>query len=494
MKPFVSFVSRAAVVAMLLATSTSCDLLNQQSPQDFTPEDVFSSPSRIDKAVVGMYDAMQDGAFLGSFALIYSDVRSDDVDLPAGFQNLATSTMLSSDGNALGAWSGGYRSMYTANYIIRELTKRDGAGLSPQKYKQYLAEAKFLRALCHFTLVNLFAHPYNYTADASHLGVPIQLEAPDGIEAYLPAQQKPRATVKQVYDQIIEDLTEAATNLPETQGTGTYSVARATKDAALGLLSRVYLYKRDYAKAAQYAGEVISSGRHQLNPTAYQAFKVRAGQERNFDLDRESIFFIAQGLAGNDNPNTNAAIGQFYAPKTSITITPYRNALPSTDRRRVDLVITNQSKYYTRKYTGELETGAPGGSNLGAWIPMVRYPEVLLNRAEALAHTPGGAADAVTLLNQVRDRSKPTTSPSYTVGNFTNTQALVNAILLERRFELAFEGHRLYDLFRNEMPVPAHGSGATQVAELGWREDRSIMPIPANEIQRNPALVQNDGY
>lgn len=494
MKPIISFVSRAAVVAMLMATSTSCDLLDQKDPASFAPEDVFSSPSRIDKAAVGMYDAMQDGSFLGSFALIYSDVRSDDVDLPAGFQTLATSTLLSSDGNAAGAWAGGYRSMYTANYIIRELTKRNGANLTPEKYNQYIAEAKFLRALCHFTLVNLFAHPYTYTPDASHLGVPIQLEAPDGTEAFLPAQQKPRATVKQVYDQVIQDLTEAIPGLPEAHGTGGVNVSRATKDAALGLLSRVYLYKRDYARAAQAAGEVISSNRHQMNATAYQAFKVRAGEERTFDSDTESIFFIAQGLAGNDNPNTNAAIGQFYAPNASITITPYRNALPSTDRRRVDLVITRQGKYYTRKYTGELATGAPGGSNPGAWIPIVRYPEVLLNRAEALARSTGVTQEAVNLLNQVRDRSKPTTSPSYTVASFANGTALANAILTERRFELAFEGHRLYDLFRNELPVPAHGTAPNTVPELGWRENRSIFPIPISEIQRNPALVQNDGY
>lgn len=518
MKYFVSSTVRAAALALLLAGSAGCDLLNQTSQQDFNPDDVFSSPSRVEKAAVGMYDALQDGDFLGSFALIYSDIRSDDVDLPAGFQNIANSTLSAGDGNALGAWIGGYRSMYMANYMLRELTRRNGAGLPAEKSSQYLAEAKFVRALCHFTLVNLFAHPYNYTADGSHLGIPIQLEAPDGTEAYLPSQQKSRATVKQVYDQIIQDLTEAIPALPESQGAGTDNVGRATKDAARGLLSRVYLYKRDYTNAARLAKDVIDAGQRQLNSTALAAFRVRAGEERSFDGDTESIFFIA--MSQNDNPNTNAAIGQFYAPGTSITVTPYAKALPgpvvtvqgpnfgmpttigstaaNTDRRRLDLLIFRTSKWWTRKYTGDLASGNPGGSNRGAWIPIVRYPEVLLNRAEALARTTGVTQEAVDLLNQVRDRSKPTSAPSYTMASFANAQALADAILTERRFELAFEGHRLYDLFRNGLDVPAHGitpgSTTPQVPALGWRENRSIFPIPANELQRNPNLIQNEGY
>lgn len=504
MKSILSLTSRAAVLGLLLAGSTSCDLLDQQSPQDFNPDDVFSTPTRIDKAAVGMYDALQDGEFLGSRALIYSDVRSDDVDLSGSFQTLATSTIPSSDGSALGAWAGGYRSMYMANYMIRQLTQRNGAGLSLEKYNQYIGEAKFIRALCHFTLVNLFAQPYNFSPDASHLGVPIQLDAPDGTEAYLPDQQKPRATVKQVYDQIILDLTEAIQGLPENQGNGNDNVARATKDAARGLLSRVYLYKGDYANAARYAGEIIASNRHQLNTTAYAEFRVPAGGDPSFTT--ESIFFVA--MSQNDNPNTNAAIGQYYAPTSGqITVTPYRNALPgpssptnqpytTTDRRRADLLVYRSSKWWTRKYTGELATGGAGGSNRGAWIPIVRYPEILLNQAEALVKQSNGMpTDTVALhyLNMVRDRSKPINAPHYRLSTFANKEAFIDAILTERRFELAFEGHRLYDLFRNGRDVPAHGT-TTPVPVLRWKEPRAILPIPTSEIQRNPNLVQNEGY
>ncbi|RTQ50128.1 RagB/SusD family nutrient uptake outer membrane protein [Hymenobacter gummosus] len=514
MKLTFPFIGRAALLSLLLTAGAGCELLDQQSPQDFNPDDVFSSPGRVDKAAAGMYDALQDGEFLGSFALIYSDVRSDDVDLPSGFQNLATSTLQSGDGNALGAWAGGYRSMYMANYMIRELTRRNGAGIPADKYNQYIAEAKFIRALCHFTLVNLFAHPYRFSPDGSHLGVPIQLDAPDGTEAYQPAQQKPRATVKQVYEQVTQDLKDAIKGLPVNQGSTNLNVARATKDAACGLLSRVYLYQMQYDSAARYANLVITSTRHQMNAEAKDAFSVTAGEERNFVSDTESIFFIA--MSQNDNPNTNAAIGQFYAPGTSISIGPYVRALPgpfnsannlpipngstaaNTDRRRLDLTVYRTSpppaRWWTRKYTGNLPSGAAGNSNRGAWIPIVRYPEILLNRAEALARTSGITTEAVSLLNQVRDRSKPTSAASYTTASFANAQALIDAILTERRFELAFEGHRYYDLLRTAAFVPEHGTGTIKVPALAWNDPRSILPIPANELQRNPNLVQNTGY
>ncbi|WP_133257117.1 RagB/SusD family nutrient uptake outer membrane protein [Hymenobacter edaphi] len=506
MKFIFPFVRRAAFLGLLAAASTGCDLLQQDSPQDFSPDDVFGSPARIDKAVVGIYDGLQDGDFLGSRALIYSDVRSDDVDPAGAFSSLAFSNIPSSDGFALGAWAGGYRSMYMANYVIRELEKRNGAGLDAARYNQYIGEAKFARALCHFTLVNLFAQPYNYSADASHLGIPIQLTAPDGTEAYQPDQQLARSSVREVYAQIERDLLSAVDQLPESQGGGRVSIARATKDAARGLLSRVYLYKGDNTNAARYAADIVNSNRHQLNTTAFTEFKTAAGGDQ--PLTSESIFFIA--MSQGDNPNTNAAIGQHYAPTTGdITVTPYRNALPgpatgstnatNTDRRRLDMLVLRSNRWWTRKYTSDLPNGSAGGSNVAAWIPIIRYPEILLTRAEALVKLAGSITDlqtdttALHMLNLVRERSRPLNAARYTKNTFSTKEQFLDAVLRERRFELAFEGHRLYDLLRNGRNVPAHGTTST-VQQLDWKSPKSILPIPANEIARNPNLVQNDTY
>ena len=116
--------------------------------------------------------------------------------------------------------------------------------------------------------------------------------------------------------------------------------------------------------------------------------------------------------------------------------------------------------------------------------------KILLNRAEALARTTGVTQEAVTLLNTVRNRSKGASTPAYTVASFANAQALINAILLERRLELAFEGHRYYDLLRTRQNIPARGTAPA----VPYGDNRVVLPIPQVDIQNNPNLVQNPGY
>ncbi|RZK24092.1 MAG: RagB/SusD family nutrient uptake outer membrane protein [Hymenobacter sp.] len=190
-----------------------------------------------------------------------------------------------------------------------------------------------------------------------------------------------------------------------------------------------------------------------------------------------------------DNPNTNNALGQHYgsARRADITVTPYARIdstqFRSKDRRRT-LLLTSGSTYpaaaalvYTNKY---LNASAD-------YVPIHRYSEVLLNRAEALAQLATGVStDAVTLLNQVRSRSVPSIPayPAYTAAGFASKQALIDAILFERRLELAFEGHRYYDLMRYKRSP----------SRFSYGDQKAVFPIPLVDTQQNPNLVQNPGY
>ncbi|GAB2965906.1 RagB/SusD family nutrient uptake outer membrane protein [Hymenobacter coalescens] len=501
-----------SLLGLLLTGTSSCDLLQQDSPSAFSPDEAFSSPGRIAQSATGMYDALQNRDFLGSRALVYNDVRSDDVDPPGRFSSLATGNITTSDAFAADAWTGGYQSMYMANYFMREVDKRGGGGLTPEAYSQYMGEAKFIRALCHFTLVNMYAQPYKFKPNGAHPGIPLQLTALDGTEAYDPNLLTPRATVAEVYNQVEQDLLAALQQLPESNPQG--DIMRANKDAARGLLSRVYLYKGEYDKARQYAEQVINGGRHQLNTTAYAEFRTMVPLTDGKYFTSEAIFAIA--MSQSDNPNTNHAIGNHYAPGTGdISVSWFRNQLPgpaptptnpnptntaaNTDLRRLQLLERRGQFFWTRKYASLLEgSTAVSTSNVAAWIPIVRYPEMLLTYAEAKAEQANGIdADALAALNQVRNRSKPTSAPVYTVASFSSKQDFIEAILRERRYELAFEGHRLFDLFRRGRNVPAHGGNDLnnpQVPELPYGSTRAVLPIPPNEIARNPKLEQNDGY
>ncbi|MBC6988788.1 RagB/SusD family nutrient uptake outer membrane protein [Hymenobacter sp. BT491] len=467
---------KAAVAALLLATAPSCEVLDQDPPSSLTPEEAFSTPERIDKAAIGMYDALQNPEFLGGRALIYSDVRSDDTDPSPYFNTIATFSPQANDIQTTNGWTGGYRTIYGANFFLQNF-EPNASKVTPALAAQYVGEAKFIRALTLFTLVNLYAQPYNFTADASHPGVPIQLTAPDAASAYDAAQQLPRASVRDVYTQVIADLTDAAAKLPTDYDDPDYSnIARATKGAAQALLSRVYLYKGDYASAATAANAVITSGLYHLNADPATTFAPPYNTA-------ESIFSVANNIS--DNPNTNNAIGQHYGPtgRGDITIGPYvaipTTLFPANDKRRTELVTLSGGIPYTAKF-----------ASIGDWVPIARYPEVLLTRAEALARTTGVTQEAVTLLNQVRDRSKGAGTPSYTVGSFAAANALITSILLERRLELAFEGHRYYDLLRTRQGVPARGTAPA----VPYGDNKLVLPIPQVDLQNNPNLQQNPGY
>ncbi|TDN38356.1 RagB/SusD family nutrient uptake outer membrane protein [Hymenobacter sp. UV11] len=470
-----------ALSVLLLMGAASCNVLQQDPFTALTPADAFSSADRIGKSAVGMYDALQNAEFLGGRALIYSDVRSDDTNASPYFATIVnTTSTLPNDAYATNGWTGGYRTLYGVNYFLQQLALNPGKTTADLE-KQYTGEAKYIRALVYFNLVNLYAQPYNFTADASHLGVPIQLTAPDAVGAFDASQNLSRSTVKQVYDQIEKDLLEALANLPETYTTSFDKTGRATKDAARTLLSRMYLYKGDYTNAAKYSGDVITGGRHTLNASPVTPFTAASYQTS------ESIFSVA--MNSSDNPNTNNALGQHYGGKNraDITVTPYARIdttqFRSKDRRRT-LLLTSGSNYpaaseliYTLKYNNASFD----------YVPIHRYSEVLLNRAEALAQISATvSAEAITLLNTVRGRSVPAIPayPSYTSANFANKQALIDAILFERRLELAFEGHRYYDLLRYKR----------NPSRISYGDNRVVLPIPLVDIQQNPNLVQNPGY
>ena len=469
---------QAALFALLLATATSCEVLTQDPPAALTEAESFSTPDRIAKTAIGMYNQLQNAEFLGGRALIYGDIRSDDTN-PAGFfGNVPNFAQQANDGIALNAWTGGYRTLYGANYFLQQIAKNTGK-TTPALEKQYIAEAKFIRALVYFHMVNLYAQPYRFTPNASHLGVPLQLTAPEDVNsAFNPSQELARSSVRDVYTQIELDLNNAIVDLPETYTSTFERTARATKDAARTLLSRVYLYKGQYADAAAMVNPVITSGRHALNPSPATTFALAS-------QTTESIFSVAHNAA--DNPNTNNALGQHYGRlrRADIIVTPYAridtNQFRSKDRRRTLLLDPPTFPVPTNVFTLKYNNASFD------YAPIARYSEALLNRAEGLAQTATGVSpEAVTLLNQVRRRSLPTIPayPNFTVASFATKEALIDAILFERRLELAFEGHRYYDLMR-------YGRNSSRV---NYGADQAVFPIPLTDLQQNPNLIPNPGY
>lgn len=456
-----------ACILVASATFVSCEKQIFEEPYaNLSPTEIFKDPSRVEKAAVGMYDALQNAEYLGGRVLIYADIRGIDCGNPTYFGDIPSFTSLNSSNGTVGlAWTAGYRTINEANLFVKNITANPGV-VTADKEKQFIAEAKFIRSLSYFYLVNLWAQPYGFTSGATHLGVPLVLTATDA--PFAPENQVPRNTVKEVYDQMIKDLEEAAVDLPNSGGTPSINnVGRATKGAAYGLLARINLYKKDYAKALEYANKV----------EALKVYKLNASPLEGFDtyITPENIFSVAHN--GGDNPNTNHALGQHYGPtqRADIQIDPKYVALMSaTDLRRTELITEANGAFWTAKYT-----------KVSDWAPILRYSEILLIKAEALANIASGVdANAIALVNQVRTRSKATAVAPASKSD------LIAAILNERRIELAFEGQGLFEFLRTGRNLPAH----SVVPEYKWGNGRLVFPLPLNDIQRNPQLVQNDGY
>lgn len=453
---------------------SSCQKQTFEKPYAYLEvEEAFLNADRIAKTATGMYDALQNRDFLGGRMFIYADIRALDCSAGPYFGTVPNYQNLQSDNAMVQAgFVAGYRTIYETNYFLKNIGKYTGRA-KPADEARYIAEAKFIRALSYFYLVNMWAQPYKFTNDGSHPGVALVLTAVDNDKVFDPSNQVPRNSVKEVYDQIIKDLNEALPALPKVPATATgrniSNVGRATQGAVNGLLARIYLYKQDYVKALEYANKIVTSNEYSLTPAIKDIFTVYT--------TTENMFSVAH--SGGDNPNTNHSLSQHYSPEGRADIqvsSTFQNLMSLNDVRRTELLIDDDG-LWNGKY-----------SSIGDWVPVLRYSEILLTKAEALANLETGTTanvEALTLVNQVRHRSDPSTTVTA-----SNKAELIAAVLNERRIELAFEGQGIYEFLRTGRNIPAHGIFNEQV----WGSNKVIFPFPYSETQQNPNLVQNPGY
>jgi hypothetical protein len=451
------------VLIMLFMGSCSSDFLDLQPEQAVSMDQALVTISDFKAAITGCYDGLQNGNYYGKNFIVTPDVMSDDLK-GSGTVNRASdwhSYMGSSTDRsnlAQNIWEICYRVIDRANRILEADTDLDIDDIKGQAYA--------FRALAHFDLVRIYGQHYTYTSDASHLGVPIVL-------AVDPLQKPARNTVKEVYDQIISDFTTALTMINDDKNSFYFS-----KNVVNALLSRVYLYKEDWTNAVAKATEVINSQDYSLvgNGNYATIFSGDHSSESIFEIDMNPV----------DNNGAGSISGNYLK-------TGYGEYLPTLDL--YDLI----SEGDVRK-TLFLEDLSLGGGDFGTLrvdkyssplgydnTPVIRLAEVYLNRAEANYHlgAEGLAQDDVDL---IRKRGLPTAADVTATG-----LALLDEILLERRIELSFEGHRLWDLTRNKRGV--FRADCTSITDaVPYPDDRFVLAIGKFEIDVNDNIIQNPGY
>ena len=477
---------------VFLLTVSSCDedkYLQKVPPTLIDAADVFSTPERIESLVNGVYASLKLANFYGGRLLLFSDVRGEDFINTGGnsFTGFDAWNHSYSSGAAdiLNVWSAGYSTINKANILIDGIAKYPDV-VTATVATQYVGEAKFLRALSYFSLVTVFAQPYNKDGGASP-GLPLRMQA----ETTLANNDLARSTVAQVYAQILKDLDEAEAALPANRGTTAGSLLNTTrvhKNTAIALKTRVYLNMGNYAQViaeakkiapqavAPFSAPAATGVAHALQPNVVT---VLATDYTTTESILSMQFTSLDMLAGQ------SALGYMYYATpdyilnpTQIFSNPQWAATGDTRRGFITRrVVSSQNRDYLNKYG----TAAP----YLRYMPVIRYAEVLLNYAEAAARV-GGAANlalAEELLKAVHKRS----DAAY-VFPALDQAGLISAILIERRIELLGEGFRSNDITRLMLPFPAKTGTVYSTPAVPTDAPSYIWPMSNDELLNNKLI------
>lgn len=496
-------VHKLLLMGVLTLGFVSCE--KYYDPTTSINEEVaLNNAEDVGTATIGTYAVLLNAAYVRSVHFLM-EYPSDEVaqgqssgdDLTRAYRY----THINTSGHCTNFWGQAYKVIAAANKIIAYVPNESSAAM-----RQLKGENLYLRAMMHFNLVRVFGRPYTQ-GNGESPGVPLLKDglSEDQINTIT------RSSVKEVYNLVISDLTQAYELMSENK-----SNSFASKEVAQALLSRVYLYKGDNENAIKYADLVIKSGRYKLvqgaeysgyfktapasNPETIFAIRHTKVQDRAFSAIGSMYFSSdASGTAQGQGVSGWAEIyaSQKYFDFVGKNANDLRNNFITP--YIVGGVVQHNTKlnpstpmYYVNKYSMQ-----EGVINLSSPV-YLRLAEMYLIRAEANAKL-GKTAAALEDVNLLRQRAGLSGDKLYTNANLGSKTAL-DVVMEERWLELAFEGHRSYDLFRNNLPMErnypgTHSLNNTPTTNLFQKvlptDPRVIFFIPQAEIDRNSKLTQN---
>ncbi len=480
-------------LAFLLA---SCDgFLSVDIRGKTTTPNLFKDIDGVRSARIGAYQTMY--AYYSSDFYSYAEVLGDNLYV----RNQASSTVkdlsnfiydednLMSYGGII--WRYIYEALANINYILvyqPELLKK--YPMHTDELMKIKGEMLFNRALCHFDLSRVFGQAYNYTADASHLGIPVMLKAPS------PTYKPTRNTMKEVYEAILSDLDEAELLFQNVDNKDPYYVSLAAIQA---LKARVYLYKEDWEQAERLASlamsdKSLSTGEEYVS--MFQVFDVK-GKEVIFRLssgvsrDRKLIDFFSHDEAAS--VSLSDAYIKLYKDAENLEEDTFEKAEDIRARRLIKLVKLEGKENQYLPLCGKYDLRKAGEEPLKdeeeRYNPIVfRLSELYLIRAEAYLQQNKlelAQADIKKLLARAYDKSIDEIELPLT------KEELFEVLKEERRKELAFEGHRFYDLMRWNEGVYRDDNTSSSVQYIDYPNVKFVQPIPLKELENNSLLIGN---
>lgn len=482
------------IVLVSILSITACDdYLDLKPISEETSANGYENASQIEAALVGAYESFQSTEYYVWDNILFSDVRGDNAyaggDNPEIF-SIDKLQITPTNSRLFKNWSNLYNAIAKANLVLDKVDGVTDPTFSETRRNQIKGEAYFLRAYHYFTLVKLWG------------GVPLVTKYINSADPEV--VNIPKASVDEVYAFIINDLETAASLLPDSYGSdATINKARATAGAANALVAKAYAQKPNpnYQKVLDHIVLVESSAAN------YTLINYANLFDSNNYNNAESIIEVqySGGNEGNYGP-------QLLLPP-SISgdswrkfVTPSKNLIAAFDEQS-DNVRKNASILFENvQWVDEY-----WGNNIGSSIPfsykwkiaggfassnrqyILRYGDMVLLKAEALNEL-NQLEPAATQVNRIRTRVN---LPNLTATQKSSKEVLRETILKERRLELFQEGHRWDDLARFNQLVTTMNN----LVEIDLRngnpvnynmtQAKILLPIPQQELDRNPALVQN---
>ena len=485
----------ALILIVLISTRCTDDFLDKAPLDSINTSNYPSEAEELETIVNGAYQPLQ-WPKLYNMRMWTSDIMAGNSIVGAGggsdgieTQNLANFVTAPDNAGVLDLWRGPWPGILRANIVLDEAPDMD---IEEGIKNRSMGEAYFLRAHYYFILVRYFGD------------VPLVTEPSDVDSDLLPA----RTSKDLVYDQIISDLQNAINMLPPKSSYSEDDLGRACRGAAMGILAKVHLTLGNWSNVVDLTNQIADLG-YALNPDYADNFNP------NTENSIESLFEVQYHSDGGydfwSNENQASWTSTFMGPRGSgfvaggwgwnqpkqefvdayeenderKPVTIFYEGCPDFDGNTYDPAYS-LTGYNVRKFLVPLSVSS-SYDNSPLNFPVLRYADVLLMKAEALNQL-GRTADAEVPLNRVRDRAG-----LLPIESNLDQEAFREAVLHERRMELAFEGQRWFDMIRVNNGQYAldflHSIGKTNASEK-----HLLLPIPQIELDRNPNLTQNTGY
>lgn len=445
--------------ALFLLNLGSCSKFLEIQPEGEIPtEEALQTPNDLQQLLVSCYDVLRSGNFMGGKTQILAELMADNLDGRALTGNWLSyhqhnTTIFNQDTRDF--WAEPYRMIYRANTLLENVDLIEG--LSATEKARIEAEAKFLRAVGHFELVRFFGQPYGYTADNSHLGIPLRLRASQDVQ--------PRTIVSEIYTSILDDLHDAEFILPTSNG------GYATSWAAKAYLAKVHFQMNDFPNAFDYADQIINSNQFGLEPDVMARFSQTSNIENIFSL-------VSTGSLDNSGGALQGAYRSDGAddPGLRITSNLYGEATTDTSDLRGQMWYTVVNAGQSNELVFSTRFNGLDFFN----VPLAHLAEMHLIRGECAAVS-GDVSTAESDLNAVRGRAG--LDPLLGLG----PNALIAAIRAERRLEMVCEGNRLHELKRQAV----YDSPNITINGDAWDCNGMVVQFPDEEFAGNPDLILN---